>query len=184
MQVKKITAKIRDMVKVNLMENGMERAWYNNIEMPEEIKTLEMKDFAFNILPDGKIEFDIQFAPGVLPQVFPLKKARNHRSAKAMVSATPTAPTQTLAMAPQTKAIAPAPAPSGKPMAPVPAPMATTKDDAKQITTIAKQDDKPAVPTKKVDTPKVNAKPTSAARKSAAKTDTIADVKAPSKKAN
>lgn len=82
MQVKKITAKIRDMVKISLMENGDERIWYNNIELPDEIKALEMKDFHFNTLVDGKIEFQIHFELGVLPKVLPEKKARWHRTAK------------------------------------------------------------------------------------------------------
>ena len=92
MQVKKITAKLRDMVRISLMEDGNERTWYNNIEIPEEIKVLEMKDFHFNTLTDGKIEFAIYFEPGTLPKVFPEKRERKRRAEKEQVTATDSQP--------------------------------------------------------------------------------------------
>lgn len=143
MQVKKITAKIRDMVRVSLMENGDERAWYNNIEMPDAIKELEMKDFRFNVLMDGKIEFQIIFEEGVLPKVFPEKKGRNHRAA--MVADTPAA---TPAPIPEAKPTTPLAAPDAKP---APATKPDTTADTKPITPQPKAStkaDKPAAQSK------------------------------------
>ena len=136
MQVKKITAKIRDMVKVSLMENDDERAWYNNIEMPDEIKELEMKDFGFRTMQDGKIEFQITFEPGILPKTFPEKKARKRRNAPD-------------AMAPQLAAT-PAPIMDTKP-----ADVPMKKDDTKSP---AKIDSAATVPSTPAASPKATGK--------------------------
>lgn len=146
MQVKKITAKIRDMVRVNLMENDIERAWYHNIELPDAIKELEMKDFGFQTLVGDKIEFQIFFEPGVLPKDFPEKKARNHRKAKA---------DESKAAVPAPEAKPEAPAQDAKPAAPAPAITAIAKVEAKPEAPVAKP-----VPTTEV---KADAKPVPAA---------------------
>lgn len=151
MQVKKITAKIRDMVKVSLMENGDERAWYNNIEMPDEIKDLEMKDFRFNVLMDGKIEFQIIFEPGILPNTFPEKKARKRRTSP---TANTAPPALKAGMEPKEKPAAKAEA----------KPPAITKDmpDAKAAMAVSKNN-KPTPPP--LPKPTTSAKATAAAQK-------------------
>ena len=178
MQVKKITAKIRDMVKVSLMENGDERAWYNNIEMPDAIKELEMKDFHFHTLMDGKIEFQIHFEQGILPKDFPEKKARKHRNAAPATDTKPTEAAPVAAMPkpeekPEDSTTAlvakpdgkgdtqptatkpidakPAPTAASKPAAPIPAAKPAVKTDTKPT---------PAAPiASKPTTPKTAAKP-------------------------
>lgn len=45
MKAGKIMAKIRDAVKVRLMEDGKERMMYRNIDLPDAIKELEVMDF-------------------------------------------------------------------------------------------------------------------------------------------
>ncbi|MDL2318563.1 hypothetical protein LJC74_05755 [Eubacteriales bacterium OttesenSCG-928-A19] len=147
MQVKKITAKIRDMVMVSLMESGDERHRYYNIELPDAIKELEMKEFDFHISADGKIDFQITFDQGILPKVFPEPKARKKRGEKATTPAP--------AVAEDTKAAAPAP--ETKPAVPVPAPIPATA--APEMKAIAKVEDKPAAPAMK---PAPVVKPTAA----------------------
>lgn len=83
MNAGKITAKLRDAVPVCLMVNGEEVMRYKNIELPDAIKELEMLDFHFNVPLDGKITFEIHFAEGVLPEVFPEARTRVSRAAKA-----------------------------------------------------------------------------------------------------
>ena len=83
MNAGKITAKLRDAVPVCLMVNGEEVMRYKNIELPDAIKELEMLDFRFNVPLDGKITFEIHFAEGVLPEVFPEARTRVSRAAKA-----------------------------------------------------------------------------------------------------
>lgn len=83
MKAGKITAKIRDAVQVSFMENGDERARYRNIEIPDALKDLEIKDFGFNILLDGKIEFQLMFDKGILPEKFPAKRPKVTRAQKA-----------------------------------------------------------------------------------------------------
>ena len=88
MKTGKITAKLRDAVPVCLMVNGEEVMRYKNIELPDEIKDVEMLDFHFNVPLDGKITFEIHFAEGVLPEVFPEARTRVSRAAKATAPAT------------------------------------------------------------------------------------------------
>ena len=45
MKTGKITAKLRDAVPVCLMVNGEEVKRYKNIELPDELKAVEMTDF-------------------------------------------------------------------------------------------------------------------------------------------
>lgn len=61
MKTGKITAKLRDAVPVCLMVEGEEVMRYKNIELPDEIKEVEMLDFHFNVHMDGKITFDIHY---------------------------------------------------------------------------------------------------------------------------
>ena len=49
MKTGKITAKLRDAVPVCLMVNGEEVKRYKNIELPDELKEVEMTDFHFNV---------------------------------------------------------------------------------------------------------------------------------------
>lgn len=82
MKTGKITAKLRDAVPVCLMVNGEEVKRYKNIELPDELKEVEMTDFHFNVPQDGKIAFEIHYEPGVLPEVFPEARTRVRRTAK------------------------------------------------------------------------------------------------------
>lgn len=54
MKTGKITAKLRDAVPVCLMVEGKEVKRYKNIELPDAIKEIDMKDFHFYIPMDGK----------------------------------------------------------------------------------------------------------------------------------
>ena len=83
MKTGKITAKLRDAVPVCLMVNGEEVKRYKNIELPDELKEVEMTDFHFNVHMDGKITFEIHYEEGALPEVFPEARARVSRAAKA-----------------------------------------------------------------------------------------------------
>lgn len=87
MKTGKITAKLRDAVPVCLMVGEKEVKRYKNIELPDAIKELEMVDFHFNVPADGKITFEIQYADGVLPEVFPAAKAKMTRAEKAAMKA-------------------------------------------------------------------------------------------------
>lgn len=87
MKTGKITAKLRDAVPVCLMVDGKEVKRYKNIELPDAIKELEMVDFHFNVPADGKITFEIQYADGVLPEVFPAARAKMTRAEKAAMRA-------------------------------------------------------------------------------------------------
>ena len=83
MKAKRITAKIRDMVPVCLMVGDAEVKRYNNIQLPDAIKELEITGFHFDLSPiDGKITFQLFFEPGVLPEVFPAEKPRVLRKEK------------------------------------------------------------------------------------------------------
>ena len=55
-----ITAKLRDAVPVCFYENGSEVTRYRNIDIPDSLKELEIKDFAFNIAQDGKITLTLR----------------------------------------------------------------------------------------------------------------------------
>ena len=83
MKAKTITAKIRDAVQVCLMVEGDEVKRYKNIELPGEIKELEIRDFGFQITQDGKIDFNLHFEQGVLPKEFPTARAKVTRAEKA-----------------------------------------------------------------------------------------------------
>lgn len=83
MKTGKITAKLRDAVPVCLMVEGQEVKRYKNIDLPDMLKEVEMLDFHFNVPADGKITFIINYAPGVLPEVFPAARAKMTRAEKA-----------------------------------------------------------------------------------------------------
>ena len=87
MKTGKITAKLRDAVPVCLMVNGKEVKRYKNIELPDELKKVEMTDFHFNVHMDGKITFEIHYEEGVLPEVFPEARTRVSRATKAAAKA-------------------------------------------------------------------------------------------------
>ena len=87
MKTGKITAKLRDAVPVCLMVNGEEVKRYKNIELPDELKEVEMTDFHFNVHMDGKITFEIHYEEGVLPKIFPEARTRVSRAAKAAAKA-------------------------------------------------------------------------------------------------
>ena len=94
MKTGKITAKLRDAVPVCLMVNGEEVKRYKNIELPDELKEVEMTDFHFNVHMDGKITFEIHYEEGVLPEVFPEARARVSRAARATAKAAMQQPAQ------------------------------------------------------------------------------------------
>lgn len=83
MKTGKITAKLRDAVPVCLMVEGKEVKRYKNIDLPDMLKEVEMLDFHFNVPADGKITFEINYAPGVLPEKFPEPRAKMTRAEKA-----------------------------------------------------------------------------------------------------
>ena len=87
MKTGKITAKLRDAVPVCLMVNGEEVKRYKNIELPDELKEVEMTDFHFNVHMDGKITFEIHYEEGALPEIFPEARTRVSREAKAAAKA-------------------------------------------------------------------------------------------------
>ena len=98
MKTGKITAKLRDAVPVCLMVNGEEVKRYKSIEMPDELKEVEMTDFHFNVHMDGKITFEIHYEEGVLPKVFPEARTRVSRAAKAAAKATAQESTEVMAV--------------------------------------------------------------------------------------
>ena len=83
MQAKTITAKLRDAVPVRFMESGEEKARYKNIDIPDSLKELEIRDFAFDVVTDGKITFQLFFDEGILPTEFPAAREKVTRAAKA-----------------------------------------------------------------------------------------------------
>ena len=87
MKTGKITAKLRDAVPVCLMVNGEEVKRYKNIELPDELKEMEMTDFHFNVHMNGKITFEIHYEEGTLPEIFPEARTRVSRAAKAAAKA-------------------------------------------------------------------------------------------------
>ena len=83
MECGKLTAKLRDAVPVCFMVNDREVKRYKNIEIPAEIKHLEYCGFRFDVPEDGgAITFKIWFNEGVLPEIWPEKRERQHRAAK------------------------------------------------------------------------------------------------------
>jgi hypothetical protein len=71
MKAGQITAKLRDAVLVGFYEDGEEKAQYKNIDIPDSLKELDIMDFQFNVVPNGKITFRLFFEEGILPEVFP-----------------------------------------------------------------------------------------------------------------
>ena len=98
MKTGKITAKLRDAVPVCLMVNGEEVKRYKNIELPDELKEVEMTDFHFNVHMDGKITFEIHYEEGALPEVFPEARTRISRAAKAAAKAAAQESTEVMAV--------------------------------------------------------------------------------------
>ncbi len=97
MKTGRITAKLRDAVPVCLMVEGEEVQRYKNIELPDALKEIEMRDFHFSVYADGKIAFEIHYEQGALPEVFPEARTRGSRAAKAAAKAgdePPAAPAQ------------------------------------------------------------------------------------------
>ena len=83
MKAAKITAKLRDAVPVCLYEDGYEMGRYKNIELPDSIKELEIRDFGFDIDAAGWISFHLYFDKGILPEELPAPRLPKHRKAKA-----------------------------------------------------------------------------------------------------
>ena len=98
MKTGKITAKLRDAVPVCLMVNGKEVKRYKNIELPDELKEVEMTDFHFNVHMDGQITFEIHYEEGTLPEVFPEARTRVSRAAKAAAKAAAQESTEVMAV--------------------------------------------------------------------------------------
>ena len=98
MKTGKITAKLRDAVPVCLMVNGEEVKRYKNIELPDELKEVEMTDFHFNVHMDGKITFEIHYEEGALPEVFPEARTRVSRAAKVVAKAAAQESTEVMAV--------------------------------------------------------------------------------------
>lgn len=98
MKTGKITAKLRDAVPVCLMVNGEEVKRYKNIELPDELKEVDMTDFHFNVHMDGKITFEIHYEEGVLPEVFPEARTRVSRAEKAAAKAAAQESTEVMAV--------------------------------------------------------------------------------------
>ena len=82
MQAKTITAKLRDAVPVRFMAEGEEKARYRNIDIPDALKELEIREFAFDTETEGKITFQLFFDAGVLPQEFPAIREKLTREEK------------------------------------------------------------------------------------------------------
>ena len=83
----RITAKLRDAVPVCLMVEGKEVKRYKTIELPDNIKEVELLDFHFNVPANGKITFEIHYASGVLPETFQESRAKVTRAEKAAAKA-------------------------------------------------------------------------------------------------
>ena len=83
MKCGKLTAKLRDAVPVCFLVNGREIKRFKNIEIPDDIKELEYIDFRFDV-PEGggAITFKIMFEEGILPEVWPEARTRQHRAEK------------------------------------------------------------------------------------------------------
>ena len=62
---------------------GKEIKRYKNIEIPDELKKLEYRDFKFDVPLNGAITFKIMFEPGVLPEEFPQMRERKYAEAGA-----------------------------------------------------------------------------------------------------
>ena len=83
MECGKLTAKLRDAVPVCFMVNDREVKRYKNIEIPAEIKRLEYCGFRLDVPEDGgAITFKIWFNEGILPEIWPAERERQHRGVK------------------------------------------------------------------------------------------------------
>ncbi|MBQ4434881.1 MAG: hypothetical protein II879_02205 [Clostridia bacterium] len=83
MKCGKLTAKLRDAVPVCFLVNGREVKRFKNIEIPDEVKELDYADFRFDVPENGgAITFKIMFEEGILPEVWPEARTRQHRAAK------------------------------------------------------------------------------------------------------
>ena len=80
------------------MVNGEEVKRYKNIELPDELKEVEMTDFHFNVHMDGKITFEIHYEEGALPEVFPEARTRVSRAAKGAAKAAAQESTEVMAV--------------------------------------------------------------------------------------
>ena len=78
-----ITAKLRDAVPVRFMESNSEAIRYKNIDIPDALTELEITGFEFDVPADGKITFQLFFAPGILPTEFPPAREKMTRAEKA-----------------------------------------------------------------------------------------------------
>ena len=90
MKAAKITAKIRDAVPVCIYAEGEEKARFKNIELPDEIKALEIQDFGFDIDAAGWISFRLYFEPGILPAELPEPRPQLTREQKRAAKAAET----------------------------------------------------------------------------------------------
>ena len=95
MKAGQITAKLRDAVPVHFFADGEDRIQYKNIEIPDSLKTLEIKDFGFDVSEEGKISFRLFFDKGILPAEFPPARPMVTRVAKAAAKAAKTTETAT-----------------------------------------------------------------------------------------
>jgi len=83
MKAGKITAKLRDAVPVRFMVEGAEVTRCRNIDIPDNLKELEIRGFAFDVVTDNKITFQLFFDEGVLPEEFPAIREKMTRAEKA-----------------------------------------------------------------------------------------------------
>lgn|SRR5574344_1330512 len=111
MKAGKITAKLRDAVPVCFIVEGKEVKRYKNIELPDELKELEIKDFTFHVPQDEKIVFHLIFDNGVLAEIFPAERPKKTRAAKAAVQAAPKPELATKPVIGEVKSTAPVAAP-------------------------------------------------------------------------
>lgn len=87
MKAGQITAKLRDAVPVEFYEDGSEKAWYKNIDIPDSLKDLDIMDFGFDVSAEGKITFRLFFENGTLPAEFPPIREKFTRAKKAAMKA-------------------------------------------------------------------------------------------------
>jgi len=90
MKAAKITAKIRDAVPVCIYCQGEEQGRFRNIELPDEIKALEIMDFHFDIDATGWISFHLHLEPGILPDELPEPRLQLTREQKRAAKAAET----------------------------------------------------------------------------------------------
>lgn len=74
-------------VPVWLMVEGEEVIRYKNMELPDALKKIEVRDFHFNVHMDGKITFEIHYEQGAQLEFFPEPRARMARGAKSATKA-------------------------------------------------------------------------------------------------